>query len=132
MEQVPSLLEQLAVKPFELRTTELEISAYNDGAFFRRHIDTVTGVGGLDSHRIVSGVLYLHGQPRRFEGGELRIFPYGAFDAAGDEHLDVQPSANSCVFFPSWAPHEVRPVRCPSGQFQDSRFAINIWLKGRP
>jgi Rps23 Pro-64 3,4-dihydroxylase Tpa1-like proline 4-hydroxylase len=24
--------------------------------------------------------------------------------------------------------HEVRPVACPSGRFEDHRFAVNCWL----
>jgi Rps23 Pro-64 3,4-dihydroxylase Tpa1-like proline 4-hydroxylase len=30
--------------------------------------------------------------------------------------------------FPSWAPHEVMPISCPSKRFTDSRFAINYWV----
>ncbi|HEX9932465.1 MAG TPA: 2OG-Fe(II) oxygenase [Allosphingosinicella sp.] len=121
----------LSVKPFDIWKAELELSAYNDGAFFRPHIDTVTGRPGRDTCRIVSGVYYLHVEPKRFEGGALRFYRFGSGGGEDEEHVDFAPQANSCIFFPSWAPHEVRPVRCASGRFEDSRFAVNVWLHGR-
>lgn len=135
------LLARIGIKPFEVIHTQLELTAYNDGAFFRQHMDTFTGTGEGGRTRIVSGVYYLHRQPRAFEGGELRLYPFGATAAAtatatdavagGGKGADVTPEHNSCVFFPSWALHEVLPVRCPTRRFEDSRFAISFWLNGR-
>jgi SM-20-related protein len=121
-------LVRLSIKPFAIREPELEVSAYNDGAFFQPHIDTMTGQPGRDSCRMVSGVYYFQGQPKGFEGGELRLHRFGSRGGDNEGHIDLAPIANSCLLFPSWAPHEVRPVRCPSGRFEDSRFAVNIWL----
>jgi Rps23 Pro-64 3,4-dihydroxylase Tpa1-like proline 4-hydroxylase len=132
MTLLPRVFEELSVKPFSVMDVELEVSSYGDGAFFLPHIDTVAGVPGMKNYRIISAVYYFHLQPRGFEGGELRLFRFGSLGADGDDHVDVEPLANSCVFFPSWAPHEVRQVRCPSQRFEESRFAINIWLRGRP
>jgi Rps23 Pro-64 3,4-dihydroxylase Tpa1-like proline 4-hydroxylase len=106
---------------------ELELVAHGDGAFYRRHIDTQTATER--SHiRVLSGVYYFHRQPKRFTGGALRLY------AIGDPQrfTDIEPTHNTLVVFPAWAPHEVQPVRCPSGQFMDSRFAINCWLHARP
>lgn len=127
----PDLFERLGIKPVAMARPELEISAYNDGAFFVPHIDTRTGEGPRSSWRIISGVYYLHRQPKPFEGGELRVYRFGSNGEDGEEHVDFTPTANSCIFFPSWALHEVRPVRS-TGRFEDSRFAVNIWLHGRP
>lgn len=33
--------------------------------------------------------------------------------------LQLETVRNSLVAFPSWAPHEVRPIRCPTGNFRD-------------
>ena len=42
-------------------------------------------------------------------------------------HIDLEPLRNSLVAFPSWVPHEVRPIGVPSGDFGDYRFALNCW-----
>ena len=44
--------------------------------------------------------------------------------------VDIDPVHDSLVFFPSWLPHEVLPVSCPSRRFMDSRFAIHCWFDG--
>ena len=126
----PELFERVRVKPFEIAHAELELTAYNDGAFFRPHIDTMTGSGRGDSDRIVSGVYYFHREPKGFSGGALRLHPFGSTGEGGG-FVDIEPVQNSLLLFPSWARHEVRPVACPSGLFADSRFAINCWLHGR-
>jgi SM-20-related protein len=41
----------------------------------------------------------------------------------------VEPTNDTLVFFSSWFPYEILPVVCPSGGFQDSRFAINCWIR---
>jgi SM-20-related protein len=118
-----ALTAELKLSPFGAARVELELVAHGDGAFYRRHIDTQTATER--SHiRVLSGVYYFHRQPKRFTGGALRLYAIG--DPA--RFADIEPTHNSLVVFPSWAPHEVRPVSSPSGQFMDSRFAINCWL----
>jgi hypothetical protein len=46
----------------------------------------------------------------------------------GDTFVEVEPNNDMLVFFPAWFPHEVMPVECLSGRFEDSRFAINCWI----
>jgi SM-20-related protein len=123
------LTAELRLQPFKLKGIELELVAHGDGAFYKRHIDTATSAPNADvkSIRIVSGVYYFHAQPKPFEGGALRlhqIMPSGQTAL----FVDVEPIHNCLVAFPSWMPHEVMPVRCPSGRFMDSRFAINCWF----
>ena len=125
---LPRLIASLSVGRFILSTLVLELVAHCDGAFYRRHIDTFTGEdapGPGYRQRVISGVYYFHSQPKRFSGGELYLYPLAA-DAS--EFVAIQPEHNSLVVFPSWAAHEVRPVSCPSGQFADSRFAVNCWF----
>ena len=122
-----ALTAELKLSPFRAARVELELVAHGDGAFYRRHIDTQT-VTERSHVRVLSGVYYFHRQPKRFTGGALRLYAIG--DAA--RFTDIEPIHNTLVAFPSWAPHEVRPVRCPSGQFMDSRFAINCWLHAHP
>jgi Rps23 Pro-64 3,4-dihydroxylase Tpa1-like proline 4-hydroxylase len=120
------LTAALRMSPFTVSSVELQLVAHGDGAFYRRHIDTGTATD-LSSIRVLSGVYYLHRAPKRFAGGALRLYAIG--DA--DRFVDVEPLHNSLLVFPSWAPHEVMPVSCPSGAFMDSRFAVNCWLRMR-
>lgn len=123
-----AFISSLRVSAFEPAGLELELVAHGDGAFYKRHIDTFTGI---DSHtpkqRMISAVLYLHRTPRAFSGGELRLYALGRTSTITD-YVDIDPMHNSLVIFPSWAPHSVERVSCASGQLIDSRFAINAWL----
>lgn len=105
---------------------ELQLVAHGDGARFLTHIDTMVGDPASASYRALSGVYYFHREPRGFSGGALRLHPIAG--GSGDRYVDISPENDSFVSFLSWAPHEVRPVCCPSGEWLDSRFAINCWL----
>ena len=98
---------------------ELYVHAYGDGTRFGRHSDAH---GGGNWRRRISCVYYLHRRPRVFEGGDLVI--HGRHGRAHP----VAPEHNSAVFFPSHLLHEVLPVKSPSRDFEDSRFAINVWI----
>ncbi|HEY0011872.1 MAG TPA: 2OG-Fe(II) oxygenase [Allosphingosinicella sp.] len=135
----PDIAAAAGSKPFEPEFVELEIAAHGEGAFFRPHSDIPVGAerqvrkdGALPGDRVVSAVLYYHRTPQGFSGGALRLYRFGARtgdDAREGEFVDVEPVCNSLVAFPSWAVHEVRPVACPSGRFEDRRFAVNIWFR---
>ena len=99
--------------------------AHNDGAFYKRHIDTQTA-SERDAIRVLSGVYYFHAEPKAFTGGALRLYAIG--DPDKKTFVDIEPAHDSLLAFPSWAPHEVRPISCPSKRFTDSRFAINCWM----
>lgn len=122
LELLPKLIGDLRLSPFEATWVETELVAHNDGAFFRRHIDTQTGYDRRRL-RVVSAVYYFHTRPRAFTGGALRLH-----DIAGGPSVDIEPTHNSLVVFPAWAPHEVMRVSCPSQRFADSRFAVNCWI----
>jgi Rps23 Pro-64 3,4-dihydroxylase Tpa1-like proline 4-hydroxylase len=134
-ETLPDIRRRLGGRPFDLTLIELELAAHGEGAHFAPHIDLPVGPDrkpvsgdGVGTHdRIVSGVLYFHREPKCFSGGALRLHRFGAEPGAGG-HVDLEPEQNSLVVFPSWAMHEVREVRCPSGRFDDSRFALNVWF----
>ena len=98
------------------------MNAHPDGAYYRAHVD----MGGPSFHRNrrLSAVYYFFRTPAAFTGGELRMFRLdqpGAF-------VDIPPVDNQLVVFPSMIPHEVREVSVPSGRFEDSRFALNLWV----
>jgi hypothetical protein len=124
---VPDLVRRLRVmESLQKPGFEIELVAHNDGAFYRRHNDTGTAAGS-GALRVLSGVYYFHTQPKGSTGGALRLFAIGG--AATATFIDVEPAHNTLLVFPSWAPHEVRPVVCPSKRFADSRFAINCWVQ---
>lgn len=122
---VPELVTQLRTTPVDAPQLELELVAHNDGAFYKRHIDTQTVLKRQDI-RVLSGVYYFHAEPKAFSGGALRLYAIG--DPAAQTFVDVEPARNTLLVFPSWAPHEVMPVSCPSKRFDASRFAINCWV----
>ena len=123
---LPRFFQALGVQPFAIARTELELVACGDGGKFLRHLDifTQTDREGEPTDRVLSAVYYFHALPKRFTGGELAIYPVR--DDAAIEVL--QPELNRIVIFPSFAPHEVRKIACPSRDFADSRFSINCWL----
>jgi SM-20-related protein len=121
---LPWVVQRLGVPPFPVRKTIARVTASNDGDFFNKHTDLCKG-------RVITFVYYFHREPKRFAGGELRLYPTtfknGRLDAA--ESFDtVMPQQNHIVFFPSFSVHQVRPVRCRSGAIEDSRFTVTGWI----
>jgi SM-20-related protein len=118
------------------QSLELELNAYGDGGHFGQHIDISTGPGrrplgeqpGED--RVLSAVYYFYKEPKAFSGGALKLFRFGAYRDNVEERdvVAYEPRQNSLVAFPSWVTHEVDTVRCPSGRFEDYRFALNCWF----
>lgn len=129
-DKLRALLTDLTVRlrtpPVDDPTFELQLVAHNDGAFYKRHIDTQTA-SDRQRIRVLSGVYYFHAEPKAFTGGALRLHAIG--DPDMQTFVDIEPDHNTLLVFPSWAPHEVMPVSCPSRRFADSRFAINCWVR---
>lgn len=124
----PEFARDLQMSRFVVSDPEVELVAHGHGAFFKRHVDIAPG--RAPGHiRILSSVYYFNAEPKAFTGGALRLHAIGS---GASEFVDVEPICNSLVVFPSWAPHEVLPVVCPSGRFVDSRFAVNCWIRGTP
>ncbi len=113
--------EQFGLKFGSHHKFDASFTAHNDGAFYKPHTD----LGQFPQHRTraLSMVYYFYNTPARFTGGALRIY---RIEKPGD-YVDVPPQDNSLAVFPAMIPHEVRPVQCPSGAIEDSRFAINVW-----
>lgn len=125
---VPTALAELHVNEPGGEPREFELSAYGDGGHFNAHIDTLEK---LDRVRILSFVYYFAATPRRFSGGELRLYGLPArsdAENAAPSFVDIVPETDTLVVFPSWLRHEVRSTRVPSGAWRDRRFAINCWV----
>jgi 2-oxoglutarate-Fe(II)-dependent oxygenase superfamily protein len=125
---LPRVLDQLGVERFPVTHVEAQITASNDGDFFREHSD--------DSHKTIASrritfVYFLHREPSQFEGGELRIYDSRRLveqQSRAGSYQSITPRQNQIVFFPCSLLHEITPVKCPSRAFADSRFTLNGWL----
>jgi Rps23 Pro-64 3,4-dihydroxylase Tpa1-like proline 4-hydroxylase len=125
-EVLSHVLTRLKITPFPLGQVELQVTASSDGDYFRMHRD-----GGNDSTRELSFVYYFHREPRRFSGGELRLFDAKLIDGKyvpTDQSQTLSPRQDVIVFFPSHDEHEVLPVRVPTKAFADGRFTVNGWI----
>jgi Rps23 Pro-64 3,4-dihydroxylase Tpa1-like proline 4-hydroxylase len=125
-EQLQPVLTKLGHKSFPLGRIEMQVTASNDGDYFRLHQDS-----DPNSTREISFVYFLYREPRRFSGGELRIYESRVIDGRllpADRSHTLSPRQDAIVFFPSLNEHEVLPVRVPSRAFGDSRFTVNGWI----
>ncbi|MFN0264531.1 2OG-Fe(II) oxygenase [Tepidamorphus sp. 3E244] len=123
---LPHLMKTLAVDQMRFEDAELQLTASNDGDFFKQHSDSDHNHERAGT-RALTFVYYLHREPCPFTGGDLLFFDHGDVNAAGV--TAVPPRNNSLVAFPSEHFHEVDLVRCPSRAFGDSRFTVNGWLR---
>lgn len=125
---LPRVLPKLGVRPFTVAGEEAQITASNHGDFFRWHSDNAQEE---IASREITFVYFFHREPKRFQGGELRIYDSrrqeGVYVPSGD-YRAVVPRQNQIVFFRSSLAHEITPVECPSGEFGDSRFTVNGWF----
>ncbi|HUE80300.1 MAG TPA: 2OG-Fe(II) oxygenase [Sphingomicrobium sp.] len=133
---LPELMARTGTGGPRPTSLELELAAHADGAYYRPHIDIPVGAGrqplgaNAGEDRVLSAVYYFYSEPRAFSGGQLRLYSFGPIPRKGEHergHVDVEPVRNSLVAFPSWVPHEVRPIACPSCEFRHYRFALNCW-----
>jgi Rps23 Pro-64 3,4-dihydroxylase Tpa1-like proline 4-hydroxylase len=126
---LPEVLAHLGLPAFPIGQIEAQLTAHNDGNFYKIHNDN----GSPDTAtRELTYVYYFHQEPKAFSGGELVIYDsqkQAQYYVAGETHHIIEPLNNSIVFFLSRYMHEVLPVRCPSQQFADSRFTINGWVR---
>jgi SM-20-related protein len=125
---VPAL-KALHLSEAKVEPKEFVITAYRDGGHIGEHIDTYDRPERV---RILSCVYYFATNPRRFSGGELRLYGFPKSSVAGGSvptpFADIKPYTDTLVVFPSWIRHQVMPVCVPSKAWLDSRFTINCWM----
>ena len=125
----PMLMKKLGKPLVPIKTVESQLTASNDKHYFKPHQDS--GYEGDTAARELSCVYYFHREPRGYGGGQLRLFdrleyPDGVRPA--ESFIELPPESNRLVVFPSDSFHELTPIRCPSGDFADSRFAVTTWI----
>ena len=126
-ELLPDVRRTLGVPWFPLDGIEHRLVVHADGDFFGVHTDN--GRPAVSARRITA-VYYFHAMPKRFSGGELRLYDGVLQDGRigpGTTYTELAPLDNSLVFFPSQLFHEVRPVRTHGPDFRDGRFTVNMW-----
>lgn len=125
----PDVMAKLKRPMFTIDQIESQLTAHNDGNFYKIHNDN----GSPDTAtRELTYVYYFYREPKAFSGGELVIYDSKIRDnyyVKAETFRTVEPINNSIVFFLSRYMHEVLPVQCPSQAFVDSRFTINGWLR---
>ncbi|NJO46258.1 MAG: hydroxylase [Oscillatoriales cyanobacterium RM2_1_1] len=126
---LPATLAQLRIPNFPVAQVEMQLTAHNDGCFYKIHNDS----GSAETlTRTITYVYYFYQEPKQFSGGELRLyeteFQAGCAIAPG-KFRSIEPRNNSIVLFDSRCKHEVMPVICPSRKFDHSRFTLNGWFR---
>jgi Rps23 Pro-64 3,4-dihydroxylase Tpa1-like proline 4-hydroxylase len=74
---------------------------------------------------------FVRRRPSGFSGGQLRIFDVSLRDGREERastFREICPDHDTLVLYPVTSWYEVRLVRCPSGQAEDSRFAFHGWI----
>jgi SM-20-related protein len=126
---VPRLARAFGTGDFPVADIECQLTAHNDGDYFRLHNDS----GSADTlDRVLTYVYYFNHEPKGFSGGQFRLYNNRIVEGryeCGDVAADVEPKNNSILFFPSHCHHEVLPVNCPTRRFVDSRFTVNGWVR---
>jgi SM-20-related protein len=122
---LPTVLTRLSMPAFPVSAVDIQVTATNDGEFFRPHTDSAAG---LVERRTVSFTCFFHTEPAPFSGGELRLYSrIGGAPVMAQPHTII-PKRNRIVFFPSDVLHEIATVSCPTRRFCDSRFNVNGWI----
>ncbi|MDQ0688670.1 Rps23 Pro-64 3,4-dihydroxylase Tpa1-like proline 4-hydroxylase [Streptomyces achromogenes] len=125
-EQLESVRSRLGHPAFPLGRIELQVTANGDRDYFGMHRDSDGG-----DTRELTFVYFFSAEPRRFSGGELRVFETIVEDGQvvpTDRSQTIVPRSNLAMFFPSRHDHEVLPIRVPSKAFADSRFSVTGWI----
>jgi len=125
---LPHITRGLNVDLFPVRHVESQMTASNDGHYYRMHNDAGSEEAGF---RSLTCVYYFFRQPRPFSGGALRL--YDALEQGGQRKAlgsfrEFEPVSNRLLVFRSTSYHELMRIRCPSRQFSDSRFAVTNWI----
>lgn len=129
LETFPSLINKLKHPEFSVSHVEMQMTAHNDGAFYKAHTDAGSE---KTKTRELTYVYYFYQEPKQFSGGELKIYDtqmQGKKFIQKENSKVIEPRNNSIVFFNSRCKHEVLPISCDSNEFKASRFTLNGWLR---
>lgn len=126
---MPSVIAQLKMPDFLIAKVEMQLTAHNDGCYYKVHNDSGSPATAT---REITYVYYCCQDPPQFSEGALRIYDTDLKEGVASQYStfkDIEPRNNRIVFFNSRCKHEVLPIRCPSKKFEDSRFTLNGWIR---
>lgn len=121
---LPVAVDALDIVVDSFSHIDCQLTASNDKDFLHPHPDKTS----IITTRFLTFVYYLHKLPKPFMGGELVIYGNQDSEQSGNDFQVIEPSNNSLILFDSRLVHEVLPVRCPGGRFENSRFTVNGWF----
>lgn len=128
---LPNVLTAFQRESFPISNFDIQVTASNDGDFFKVHQDN-SSEDPVDIHRReISFVYYFHTEPKTFTGGQLKLYNSQNGEVQQSKKQTartITPRQNTLVLFPSSYDHEVLPIRCPSRKFVSSRFTVNGWI----
>jgi hypothetical protein len=125
---LPHVRKELGIPRFEVGSIERQLTVHGDGDFFSRHVDE--NHPGTNGSRVITFVYYCNVEPKAFTGGTLRV--HGQPEAAAgvlDSYIEIEPRANSIVFFPATTSHEVLPVLSDHPGAAGLRWTVNGWFR---
>ena len=131
MALLPDALKLFHQDPFSVSHIDVQLTASNDGDFFKVHQDNGMVEPLNVQRREISFVHYFNSEPKAFSGGQLRFYDAddGLIESSAAKRLrTITPTQNLLVLFPSSYSHEVLPVKCPTRKFAHSRFTANGWV----
>ncbi|NEP46170.1 MAG: hydroxylase [Okeania sp. SIO2H7] len=126
---LPEILSKLNHRYFPISEIEIQLTAHNDGCFYKMHNDAGSE---KTATRELTYVYYFHKEPKAFSGGELKFYDTelkGNVVNTLQNYKLIEPINNRIIFFNSRSRHEVLPVICQSKAFEDSRFTLNGWIR---
>jgi Rps23 Pro-64 3,4-dihydroxylase Tpa1-like proline 4-hydroxylase len=96
---LPRILSKLGHDTFPVSRVEAQITASNDGDFFRWHNDNAHEEV---ASREITFVYFFHREPKKFHGGELRIYDSRWQDGyvPTENYRNIVPRQNQLVVFP--------------------------------
>ena len=124
---LPQAIAALRLPPIQVGSIEAQVTASIDGSFFGVHTDA----GEAVRKRHLTYVYYFNRQPKRFRGGELRVYDDVLRNgklARAETFSVIEPLHNRIVLFWARTMHEVMRVDMPSRAFADARFTVNGWV----
>lgn len=127
---LPYVLARLRMERLQRFRLEMDVTVHLGSGFYKVHRDNTAG---RHRPRKLSYVYYFHRRPKRFTGGDLRLYDTDveAGRASPAAFSRIEPVDNSLIFFPSGAFHEIAPVACDTQDFGSGRFTVNGWVRSR-
>lgn len=118
LDALPDVVPRCGLAPFEPGGVEMRVLARGNAPEAALH-ETIA------ADRVLGFVLFVHREPRQFEGGALHL-RYPAVESI------IEPSQNSIVFFRGSTAMQIGAIRAASGALIDSRLTLEGWVQALP